>query len=118
MDSTSQSAFMTGVWGDDTTKWKEATARLSDPEWLEERYEVVRTRLRLIESFLAASDGPFLLGEKVSHADFSVFGAYAWCRVNKEMAQAVWRHHSMPNLGKWLDAMLQGGLVETKRLKR
>ena len=73
--------------------------------------------MKLLESFLAASDGPFLMGQEVSHADFSVSGAYAWCRMHKDMDQAVWRHHSLPKLGEWLDAMLQSGLVETRRLK-
>jgi len=118
IDDPSRTRFSARLWPT-TSDIETAIARLSDPEWCSRQYASARKQLQLIENFLNAnlSSDSFLLGAKPSHADCCLFGSYAWCRTtNKEMSEAVWRHKSLPGVGRWIDGMLASGLVGVESL--
>lgn len=121
MDAPSQAEFTAQLRGTSTdekdAEWaKAATRAILKNEDREKQYEAARHRLNLIESYLTSSSNPYLMGEKASHADFALFAAYAWSRANTEMAEAVWRHPSLPSVVEWLDRMFGSDFVDTKRL--
>lgn len=41
---------------------------------------------------------------------------YAFSSVNEELLKQTWRHDSLPAIGKWVDTLLESGLVDKKAL--
>ena len=41
---------------------------------------------------------------------------YAFSSVNEELLKQVWKHESLPAIGKWVDTLLESGLVGKKDL--
>ena len=90
-----------------------------DDKKFAEQCAAARGALETIDLFIGdkivAGKPPFLGGQP-SHADFVLFGMYAWTRMCPRTTKEVWEHESMKGIPRWLEAMMASGLVKEEDL--
>ncbi|ORY25827.1 hypothetical protein BCR39DRAFT_485074 [Naematelia encephala] len=92
-----------------------------DPTWREAQYERAREQFNLLERLLAEQSergeiGDFITGSEPRYVDIVFFAFYPFSLPNPSLVLGTWRHSSLPFVGKWLDAMLGSGLIDTGAL--
>jgi glutathione S-transferase len=70
----------------------------------------------LVESGVCTDDALWIGGKGPSHADFSVYGTYAWTRLSNDLVEQGWHHADLPYVGKWLEGFKKHGLVKEGEL--
>jgi hypothetical protein len=130
LDKPAGDYFIRVKMGDSEQTLKNMTQRLHDPVWTEEQYRLVRAELQAVEARLSEhvqrqtatssatngeGNGLWLQGEPC-HADFILYGYYAWSRMNPELVRRVWQHESLPFVAEWLAGFISEGLVRENEL--
>jgi glutathione S-transferase len=116
LDSPSADHFM-NVKLPSPAKYDEFKALLSNPAALESKLSATRAALKPIDALLLDENtGPYLHGDEPGHADFVLFGEYAFARVCPELKKEVWESDELKGIKGWVERLLNGGLVDKKLL--
>lgn len=85
----------------------EHRAALKDPREVERKAARGRASLMVLDNYLATTQaGPFIMGEKPTHADSIVYGWYCCSQVNAPVVNPkLWHHESLPRVSAWAEAM-------------
>lgn len=78
------------------------TEDLKDSTKVLAQAEAVRQVLRVVELYLAASEGRFLLGDVPTHADNVVASYYFSSQINPALNALVWEHAELPRVAQWI----------------
>ncbi|BEI90634.1 uncharacterized protein CcaverHIS019_0307040 [Cutaneotrichosporon cavernicola] len=106
MDPVSAEYFLRVRYQGKADELESHRSALKDIQQVETMAERARQSLNLLESYLAATSGPFFLGKEASHADSIVYGWYCCSQVNARVVNPkLWYHPSLPKVGAWVDAM-------------
>jgi len=119
LDPESAEYFIRTKFQNNYDMMKMMTARLSDAAWIESQCATVRARLQLLESHLSwqSAQGKGLwIGGAPSHADFVIYGFYAWSRLNPDVLRGVWEHESLPCVRQWVGGFITSGLIKEEEL--
>lgn len=104
LDKDCRDYFIETKLGNNRGSMKDQLKALEDPSKLEQFGVAARSKLQLIEKYLSEK-GPFLLGEKPSHADSALFGWYCSSQVHPDVDRLIWKHADLPHVDKWAEAM-------------
>jgi glutathione S-transferase len=81
------------------------------------KLSATRAALKPIDALLLDENtGPYLHGDEPGHADFVLFGEYAFARVCPELKKEVWESDELKGIKGWAERLLNGGLVDEKLL--
>ncbi|TXT08919.1 hypothetical protein VHUM_02393 [Vanrija humicola] len=99
-DAASRAYFVARIWpADDVARMVEES---KDADRVKENAAAVRRLLRVVELYLGASDGRFLLGDVPTHADNVVASYYFASQINPVLNPLVWEHPDLPRVAQWV----------------
>ena len=84
-----------------------------DAHHFDEQCALARHALQPLEKMLSQHE---FMGPTMGHADFAIFGVYAWTRMSPEAVKQTWEHEEMPGLKRWIGRMMESGLVRQEDL--
>lgn len=104
-DPASQEYFIRTKYAGNKSELDADLSALRDPAQVKQLAANGRQALKPLEERLESSGGPFIFGDRPSHADSAIYGWYVSTRVNGIGARLVFESDENPNVKRWVEAM-------------